>query len=78
MPIEVHEGQAADELGIDRLELYLAAAKFRIGRYDALTHLLVFHDDELDALAAHLGIARRPTAALHASQQASIPDPEEE
>ncbi len=69
------ERQAAEELGLDRLQLHLAAAQQRLGRYDAITHLLMFSDAEVDALAAHLGVKRRLWNDLGAAEQAKIPDP---
>lgn len=53
------ERQVIEELGLDRMELYLAATAERLGRHDAISHLLVFSEEEVDALAARLGIARR-------------------
>jgi hypothetical protein len=69
------ESRVAEELGIDRLELYLAAAEQRLGHFDAVTHLLVFSDEEVDALAAHLGVTRRRTPPLTGAQKQAIPDP---
>jgi len=70
------ESQAADELGVDRLELYLAAAEQKLGHYDGLTHLFVFSDAEVDALAERLGVTRRRRRdpAVAAAQRA-IPEP---
>ena len=75
---ELAEGHVADELGLDRLELYLAAAAAKLGHYDALTHLLVFADSEVDALAAHLGVKRRRQTELTKAQGNSIPEPTSE
>jgi hypothetical protein len=74
---ELTERQAAAELGLDRLELYLAAAAEKLGRYDPLTHLLVFRDDEVDALAARLGLTRRRRGPA-AEQLRAIPEPDGE
>jgi hypothetical protein len=41
------------------MELYLVATAERLGRHDAISHLLVFSEEEVDALAARLGIRRR-------------------
>ena len=68
------EAEAAGELGIDRLELYLVACAEKAGHYDALTHLLVFRDDEVDALARRLGATRRH-AELGETQRRAIPEP---
>ena len=75
MRSELTESQVAAELGIDRLELYLVAATEKAGRYDALTHLLTFNDDEVDALAARLGVTRRRTPELGEARRQAIPDP---
>lgn len=72
---EITEGQAAEELGIDRLELYLVAAEQKLGQYDALTHLLVFADSEVDALATRLGVTRRRQRVSSAATRAAIPEP---
>jgi hypothetical protein len=72
---ELTEGRAAGELGIDRLELYLLAAAEKIGRFDSLTHLLLFRDEEVDALAARLGVTRRRNAVLSEEQRGAIPEP---
>jgi hypothetical protein len=72
---ELTEGQAAGELGVERLELYLLAAAEKIGRFDSLTHLLIFRDEEVNALAARLGVKRRRHAVLGEGQQRAIPEP---
>lgn len=69
------ESRVAEELGLDRLELYLAAAQEKIGRYDALTHLVVFTDKEVDTLARRLGLARRKKTARDDSKRRVIPEP---
>lgn len=75
---EFTESQTAEELGADRLELYLAAAELKVGHYDALTHLLVFADAEVDALAARLGVTRRRRYDSSAPPTSAIPEPSEE
>jgi hypothetical protein len=75
MRSELTESQVAAELGIDRLELYLVAAAEKAGRYDPLTHLLTFRDEEVDRLAARLGVARRRASQLSEAQKQSIPEP---
>lgn len=75
MRSELTESQVAAELGIDRLELYLVAATEKAGRYDPLTHLLTFRDEEVDRLAARLGVARRRTPQLSEAQKKAIPEP---
>ena len=75
---EITEGQVAEELGLDLLELYLAAAAAKLGHYDTLTHLLVFADSEVDALAAHLRVTRRRRRELTKAQGNSIPEPTSE
>lgn len=72
------EGETAEELGLDKLELHLAAAAQRLGRYDPLTHLLVFSDAEVDELAARLGIKRRRREDPGDADKAKIPEPSEE
>ena len=72
---EFTERQVADELGIDRLELHLAAAHAKLGHYDGITHLLVFSDAEVDELAARLGLARRRQLSSSSSTRAAIPEP---
>lgn len=72
---EISEGQAAEELGIERFELYLAATEQKLGQYDALTHLLVFADAEVDQLAARLGVTRRRRGQSSEATRAAIPEP---
>ena len=50
------ERQVSAALGLARLELYLVAADLRIGRHDPLTHLKVFTVDEVERIAARLGL----------------------
>src|SRR5437899_4134520 len=50
------ERQVSAALGLVRLELYLVAADLRIGRHDPLTHLKVFTVDEVERIAARLGL----------------------
>lgn len=73
------ERQVIEELGLDRMELYLAATAERLGRHDAISHLLVFSEEEVDALAARLGIRRRnrpePSTGVDLAQ---IPEPKGE
>ena len=69
------ESRVAEELGVDRLELYLVAAEQHLGQYDVLTHLMVFSDAEVDALAARLGVTRRRTPQLSEAQKQTIPEP---
>lgn len=57
------ESRVGEELGLDRLEVYLAAVCYRLGRYDSVTHLLVFSDAEVDALARHLDLPRQARPA---------------
>jgi len=82
MPVDesryLTESRVAEELGLDRLELYLAAAQQKIGRYDSLTHLMVFTDEEVDTLARRLGITRRKKTAPGESQRRIIPEPTSE
>lgn len=76
---ELTEGQVAAELGVSRFELYLAATEMKLGRYDPLTHLLLFSDAEVDALARRLGLARRHTPPLsEPAPRAAIPEPDGE
>lgn len=72
---EITEGQAAEELGVNRFELYLAAAEQRLGEYDALTHLLVFADSEVDSLAQRLGVTRRRRREADPATMRAIPEP---
>jgi len=74
MRSELTESQVAAELGIDRLELYLVAATEKAGCYDPLTHLLTFRDDEVDTLAARLGVTRRRTPHFSEAHK-TIPEP---
>ena len=69
------EGQVAEELGLDRLELHLVAVEQRLGSYDPLTHLLMFSDAEVDALAQRMGVKRRRRVELSVVEEAKIPDP---
>lgn len=50
------ERQVAAALGLARLELYLVAADLRIGGHDPLTHLKIFTVDEVQRIAARLGL----------------------
>ena len=50
------ERQVSAALRLARLELYLVAADLRIGRHDPLTHLKVFTVDEVERIAARLGL----------------------
>lgn len=75
MRSELTESQVAAELGVDRLELYLLAAAEKAGRYDPLTHLLAFRDDEVDRLAARLGVTRRRVSRATEAQKQAIPEP---
>ena len=72
---ELTEGQVAAELGIDRLEVYFVATTEKAGHYDPLTHLLTFRDDEVERLAARLGVTRRRTPHLSEAQKQAIPEP---
>lgn len=74
-PRELTEGQVAEELGIERLELYLAATHGKLGHYDALTHLMMFSDAEADALAKHLGVTRRRRDSAATAAMRAIPEP---
>ena len=74
-PRTFNERQAAEDLGIDRLQLYLLAAALRAGRYSPLTHLLVFSDAEVEAMAAQLGVRRRGQKPWTEAQLKSIPEP---
>ncbi len=71
----VTERRAAEELGLDRLELYLAAAAKKLGRYDPMTHVLVFSDAEVEQLAAELGVSRRRRREPSPADIARIPEP---
>jgi hypothetical protein len=77
-PDKLTESRAAEELGVDRLELYLAAAEQHLGHFDVLTHLLVFSDEEVDRLAARLGVARRRASQVSEAQKQAIPEPNAE
>jgi hypothetical protein len=72
------ESCVAEELGVDRLELYLAAAEQHLGQYDVLTHLMVFSDAEVDALAARRGVTRRRRPQVSEAQKKVIPEPSAE
>ena len=56
------ERQVCEELGLDQVELYLIATAEKVGRHDPVSHLMVFSDEEVDALAARLGVPRRKRA----------------
>jgi len=74
-PRTLTERLIADVLSVDRLELYLAASELRVGRYDALTHLLSFDLEEVQRIAARLEIPwvvvrdRMDAARKHAGVQ---------
>ncbi len=69
------EHQVVEELGLDRLELYLIASAERLGRHDSISHLLVFSDEEVDVLAARLGLQRRRRNRPPATALPQIPEP---
>lgn len=69
------ESRVAEQLGIDRLELYLVAAAEKRGRYDPLTHLLTFRDEDVDAMARRLGVTRRRGVEASEEQRRAIPEP---
>lgn len=67
------EGGLAEELGVERLEIYLLAAVCKAGQYDSVTHLLLFNDAEADALAARLGVARRARRMATSAANSTLP-----
>jgi len=69
------ERGAAEELGVERMEIYLLAAKYGAGHFDSLTHLLIFTDKEVDELAARLGIQRRKRSGPSEGDLQVIPEP---
>ena len=69
------ERQVLEELGLDRLELYLLVSAERLGRHDLVSHLLVFTDAEVEALAARLGVVRRRRSEPSPAAPAHIPEP---
>ena len=75
---DLTEGRVAAELGLDRLELYLAAAELQAGRFDPLTHLRVFTEEEVKRLAQRLGVKRRRISELTDAQRGNIPEPASE
>ncbi len=77
-PRRLTERQVIEELGLDRMELYLAAMAEKLGRHDPVSHLLVFSDEEVDALAARLGIARCKRSEPAAASLTQIPEPNSE
>jgi hypothetical protein len=72
------EQRVAEELGIDRIEIYLLASKHKLGHFDSVTHLLTFTEGEVEELAARLGIDRRKSREAAAAEHRSIPDPNSE
>ena len=50
------ERQVLAALGLDRLQLHLAAANLHVGRFDTLTHLKVFTLEEVERIAVRLGV----------------------
>ncbi len=73
-PRRLTEGEVIEELGLDRMELYLAARAEKLGRHDAVSHLLVFSEEEVTRLATRLGLSRRcrPDTAPSVAQ---VPEP---
>ncbi len=69
------ESQVATALALDRLELYLLAAELRLGRYDPLTHLLVFTAAEAEHMATRLGLPRPKFAEELAGSLERVPEP---
>ncbi len=64
-----------EELGLDRLELYLIASAEKLGWHDPVLHVLVFSDEEVEALAARLGLTRRRRKEPAASSLEHSPEP---
>jgi len=69
------ESQVATALALDRLELYLLAAELRLGRYDPLTHLLVFTVAGAEHMATRLGLPRPKFAEQLAGSLERVPEP---
>ncbi len=69
------ERQVIEELGLDRLELYLIASAERLGRHDPVSHVLIFSDEEVEALATRLGLARRRRKEPPATSLEHVPEP---
>lgn len=69
------EGQVAEELGLDRLELYLIMAAHNLGKHDSVTHLLVFSEVEVDQIAERLGRTRRKRPGPTEAELKRIPEP---
>ncbi len=67
--------QVIEELGLDRLELYLIASAEKLGRHDPVSHVLLFSDEEVEALAARLGLVRRRRKEPGAASLDQIPEP---
>ena len=71
----VTERRAAEELGVEQMEMYLLAAKYGAGHFDSLTHLLTFTDAEVDELAARLGVVRQKLREPSEADRQVIPEP---
>jgi hypothetical protein len=67
--------QLAEELGVEQMEIYLVAARFKRGHFDPLTHLLTFTEKEADELAARLGRARKKISRPTEGDLKAIPEP---
>ena len=67
--------QLAEELGVERMEIFLVAARFKRGHFDPLTHLLTFTEKEADELAARLGRTRKKISHSTGSDAKAIPEP---
>ncbi len=72
------ERQVAEELNLDRLELYLLAASERLGRHDPVSHLMIFSEAEVEKLAERLNVRRQPRKEPSPAELARIPEPEQE
>jgi len=72
------ERHVADELGLERVEVYLLASKLKLGKFDTITHLLTFTEAEVDEIARRLEVARRKRREPAESDRKSIPEPNSE
>ena len=69
------ESRVAEELGLERMEIYLLASKLKFGQFDTITHLLTFTEAEVDEMARQLGVVRRKHRDPAEADLQSIPEP---
>lgn len=65
----ISEGRLIEETGVERLELYLILAAHRTGRYDSISHVLYFSEEEADQIATLVGRGRKKEQATEQNER---------